>query len=95
MPDLRTPDRLTLGQQPARIPLPPRPHQAGHRHQPYLYLREDDVLTDLLADPTFADHGQEAGEIIRLLREHKITIVCDRTTYTLSATIPTTRSPDA
>jgi site-specific DNA recombinase len=64
-------------------------HPAGNGHRPYLYVREDDVLTDLLASPALAEHAHDPQEAVRLLRHHKITIDCDSTTCALSATIPT------
>jgi site-specific DNA recombinase len=59
----------------------------GDPHRPYLYVREDDVLTGLQANPDLATYRDDRQELLRLLRHHKITIDCDGTTHVLSDAI--------
>lgn len=60
----------------------------GTTHRPYLYVREDEILTELLTHPSLADDGQSAEEVAGFLRLHKITIDVDRTTHALSIALP-------
>jgi hypothetical protein len=56
---------------------------ATTEHPPYLYIREDELLTDRHA---CVPHGQkhDPRELAALLRQHKITISCDHTTRSLT-----------
>jgi site-specific DNA recombinase len=70
-----------------------RPAGDNEEREPYIYVREDELLHDLATTLTAAGHPTPTtDEILALLTRRGITIVCDRTNRTLTPGTSTPRT---